>query len=123
MDRPGGYPTYPISLIGWRLLRHLAAHEPGTNPREAEHRMEFPSGGVVEVKSAHNPESLRGAGLDLLVMDEAAYVREEAWTSSLRPALTDRRGKALFISTPRGRNMFYRLWKDGGGDKADPCGR
>jgi len=47
------------------------------------------------------------------VIDEAAYVDEAAWTEALRPALTDRRGSALLISTPNGLNWFHAAWLRG----------
>lgn len=72
-----------------------------------------PRGGEVTVRSADNPNSLRGEGLDFLVIDECAFVAESAWTESLRPALSDRLGRALFISTPKGHNWFWRLWQLG----------
>jgi hypothetical protein len=62
------------------------------------------------VRSADNPDSLRGEGLDFVALDECAFTKEEAWSEALRPALSDRQGKALFISTPKGRNWFWRLW-------------
>ena len=58
----------------------------------------FPGGGSIAVKSADNPQRLRGEGLTYLVMDEAAFVREETWTEVLRPTLTENKGSALFIS-------------------------
>jgi predicted phage terminase large subunit-like protein len=64
----------------------------------------------VTVKSADNPDSLRGAGLDGLVIDEAAFVPQKVWTDVLRPTLSDRRGWAMFISTPNGMNWFYDLF-------------
>jgi hypothetical protein len=54
---------------------------------------------------------LRGVGLDFLVIDECAFVPERAWNESLRSTLAERRGKAVFISTPHGRNWFWRLWQ------------
>ena len=62
------------------------------------------------MKSADNPDSLRGEGLDLAIFDECAFIREAAWIDSIRPALTDREGSAIFVSTPKGRNWFWRLW-------------
>ena len=106
-------PTFPIASIGWRLLKTLGRQVPGAEIREVERRIALPGRGVVQAKSADNPDSLRGEGLDLVVMDEAAFIKEEAWVSSLRPALSDREGAALFISTPRGRNWFYYLWNEG----------
>jgi len=103
-------PTYKIAREGWRVLSGLAAQIPGAEVRRGELEVRWASGGVTQVRSADDPQSLRGAGLDGVVMDEAAYIQEEAWTESLRPALADRQGWALFISTPRGRNWFYHLW-------------
>jgi len=73
----------------------------------------LPSGGTVQVRSADDPQSLRGEGLDFCVLDECAFMREEAWAEALRPALSDRQGGAMFISTPKGRNWFWRLWQRG----------
>jgi phage FluMu gp28-like protein len=46
-------------------------------------------------------------------------MKEEAWTEALRPALSDRQGKALFISTPKGRNWFWRLYQQGMTDEGE----
>jgi len=78
-----------------------------------DRRIIFRNGSSIEFKSAHEPDHLRGVGLDYLVVDEAADVAEEAYFSCLRPALSDRRGRAVFISTPKGRNWFYGLYLRG----------
>ena len=108
-------PTYPIATIGWRLLKELASQVPGWQKSEVERRIELPDGGIIQAKSADNPDSLRGEGLDFVVLDEAAFIKEEAWSQALRPALSDRQGRALFISTPRGRNWFFDLYNDAQG--------
>ena len=69
-----------------------------------------PTGGWIEIKSADNPDSLRSEGLDYLVVDEAAFCSEAAWTDALRATLTDRRGSAILGSTPNGKNWFWRMW-------------
>ena len=104
-------PTYPLASIGWKVARHLAAQIPAADRSESERLISFPGGGEFQVKSADDPDSLRGSGLDGVVVDEAAYVKEEAWQESLRPALSDRRGWALFISTPNGFNWFHTLFE------------
>lgn len=106
-------PTYPIASIGWRVIQKLSRNVPGTKKSESQRMITYPGGGWVQVKSADNPDSLRGVGLDLAVLDEAAFMREEAWTAALRPALSDRNGKAIFISTPKGRNWFWRAFQRG----------
>lgn len=109
-------PSYPVASIGWRMLRRLVAQIPGAVSREGERMITLPNGGTIQVKSADNPDSLRGEGLDFVVIDECAFVREEAWTEALRPALADRKGGALFCSTPKGRNWFWRLWHNADGE-------
>lgn len=119
-------PTFPLSTIGWnkilRILSSIAPVEPTRGQAyrspfrivRAERVVEFKdSGGFIQIKSAHDPDSLRGEGLDLVVVDEAAFVRPEAWENGLRPALADRQGKAIFISTPKGLNWFYQLFLRG----------
>ncbi len=75
--------------------------------------IEFPWGSSVEVKSADHPDSLVGEGLDWLVFDECAVCKSLVWEQYLRPTLSDRKGWALFITTPRGYNWLYDLWKRG----------
>ena len=104
-------PTYPVAQVGWRLIRRMALQIPSAEVRQAERIATLPNGGEIQVRSADNPDSLRGEGLDFVVMDECAFIHEDAWQEALRPALADRKGRALFISTPKGRNWFWRLWQ------------
>lgn len=69
------------------------------------------TGSFVMCKSAENPDSLIGDSLDLLIIDEAARVQEKIWQSFLRPCLTDRCGRAIFISCVT--NDTFVLTKDG----------
>ena len=70
-------------------------------------RFEFANGSLVEFKSAEDPQSLRGAGLDILWMDEAAFIKsEEAWLVT-RPSLSDKQGMLITTTTPDGKNWFY----------------
>ena len=108
-------PTFAIARVGWRDVVAAASEFPkeaGVNIKIGDMEVTFPSGGSISVKSADNPQRLRGEGLNYLVMDEAAFVREETWTEVLRPTLTENKGQALFISTPIGMdNWFYHLWE------------
>ncbi len=108
-------PTYKISQVGWRPLRRIAGRVPGSEVRLGDLSVTMPSGGEVVIRSADNPDSLRGEGLDFAVLDECAYMRPEAWSEALRPALADKLGRVLFISTPRGRNWFWELYQRGVG--------
>ena len=112
-------PTYKMANVGWRGIQQIARQIPHAEIRQVERIVTFPGGGWVQVRSADDPQSLRGEGLDFLVVDECAFLREEAWSEALRPSLTDRHGRALFISTPKGRNWFWKLWTRGQGDDAE----
>ena len=87
-------PTFSIARVGWRDIMmagyDLAAL--GAEVKMGDMIVSFPNGGFISVKSADNPQRLRGEGLDFLVMDEAAFVKEETWTEVLRPTLTERKG-------------------------------
>jgi len=108
-------PTFSIARVGWRDIAASAK----SFPREIEPKVslanmqiDLANGGSIAVRSADNPQRLRGEGLDFLVMDEAAFVKPEVWQEVLRPTLTERKGSALFISTPIGRdNWFFDLWE------------
>ena len=109
-------PTYKMSNVGWRPIRQVCSPLDGVSVNKSERQAVFPGGGLVAVRSADNPDSLRGEGLDFVVMDEAAYIMPEAWIEAIMPALSDRLGRALFISTPRGRNWFWDIHRKGGAE-------
>lgn len=108
-------PTYKIGVRGWRLLtRALQGIIAPSGIKRGERTIELINGSVIEFRSADNPDSLRGEGVNHLVVDEAAMVPREAWEEALRPTLTDTRGSAVLISTPKGRNFFFELFCRGG---------
>lgn len=106
-------PSFPIASQIWRDAKK-AAEGAWSYKSESERRIDFASGGSLTIKSADNPDSLRGQGLDGLVMDEAAFCHESVWKLSLRPALADKQGWAIFISTPNGYNWFKDLFDNAG---------
>ena len=65
---------------------------------------------VIRIFGGDNPDALRGVRLDGVVMDEVAQIKPEVWQDILQPALSDRRGWALFIGTPAGVNLFSELF-------------
>jgi len=84
---------------------------------EKDRVIKFKWNTVVEAKSADNPDSLVGEGLDLLIIDEAAKVKRKIWDMYLSPTLSDRKGKAIFITTPEGFNWVYDLYLLGKDDE------
>ena len=104
-------PTYSMANEGWKEIRRLGI-DYGVVVKEGEKTIYTPTGGYVTVRTADNPDRLRGAGLDFIVLDECAYIKEETWKEVLRPTLTERQGGALFISTPKGYNWFARIFDE-----------
>jgi len=69
------------------------------------------TGRKIHIRSAENPDTLRGLKLFYAALDEAAFMKDESiWTKIIRPALADLRGEADFISSPDGRNWFFDLY-------------
>ena len=95
--------------IGWQfILDILPIIKPAIkNISYTDLRITFLNNSQIYFKGSDNPDALRGRGLTFLVMDEAAFQQEDVWKKVLRPALSDREGKALLISSPNGRNWFY----------------
>ena len=67
----------------------------------------FSNGSIIKFRSALQEDSLRGESVDYLIVDEAAFVKEEVFQEVLLPMLNVRGKKCLFISTPKGKNFFY----------------
>lgn len=106
-------PTYATASQVWRELKQVFVTVPGVQINSAERRIDLPEGGVVAIRSTHQPDLLRGMGLDFAVLDEAAFMPPEIWPQIVRPMLLERHGGALFLSTPRGLNWFWDLYRIG----------
>ena len=79
--------------------------------QESELTVKFKhNGATIRILGADNPDSMRGVRLDGAVIDEVAQIRPEVWEDIIQPALSDRKGWALFIGTPAGVNLFSELF-------------
>lgn len=87
----------------------LASEPKRTKPR----KIEFDTGSTVSFRSAEREDSLRGGGVDFLIIDESSSIPKRAWTEELRPTLSDTLGDALFIGTPKGKNWFHDYYRRG----------
>jgi hypothetical protein len=97
-------PTYKqAKQIVWRKLKHkLQDLRWSKKVNESELTIELKNGSLISLKGADNADSLRGVGLDYLIMDEFADIDSSAWYEVLRPTLADKEGGAMFIGTPKG---------------------
>ena len=92
-------PTYKqAKMIVWRKLKNkLQDLKWVKKANESELTILLKNGSTIALKGADNEDSLRGVGLDYLIMDEFADIDPEAFFEVLRPTLADREGKAMFI--------------------------
>jgi len=117
IERPGTLNWYvtqnykSAKQIAWRQLKIMVPPEMFVKKNESELSVELTNGSVIALKGADNADSLRGVSLSSLIVDEAAYVKQDAWEMVLRPALSDQGGPAWFITTPAGLNWFHDLWE------------
>ena len=117
IDRPGETffycaPTYRMAKdIAWKALKKLVPKVWIESKNETDLRLELINGSTIELKGTENAMALRGRSLSGVVLDEAAFMDAEVWFEVIRPALADKQGWALFISTPDGTaSWFYDLW-------------
>ncbi len=103
-------PTYAQAKdIAWQYVKDICRPIPGVEFHETELRADFPDGSRVRLYGAENYDRLRGLYLDVAALDEYGDMDPRVWPEVVRPALSDRRGKATFIGTPKGRNHFAEL--------------
>lgn len=108
-------PTYKMARqIVWKKLKNkLNDLNWVKKTNETELSIQLINGSTISLKGADNYDSLRGVGLDFIVLDEFADIDPEAWFETLRPTLSDKQGRALFIGTPKGiGNWSYEIYQN-----------
>jgi hypothetical protein len=71
------------------------------------------NGAKIYVRGSDRPDTLRGVSLTFAVLDEVADIKPDTWEKVIRASLSDKKGSALFIGTPKGRNWFYDMYNLG----------
>lgn len=106
-------PTYSqAKRVVWSMLKEYTQHIPGVEYNEADLRVDIPHNKArIMLLSAETPDSLRGLYLDGVIFDEFASQNPKVFYEVVRPTLSDRKGWAIFISTPAGENAFYDLYR------------
>lgn len=106
-------PTYQLCGRLWDFLLPLIrdAYGAAVRPIYGKMMITTPWGTRIEFKSAESPDSLIGAGLDMLIWDEAAPTKNGGmiWQQMLRPTLAHKLAQVLMVTTPRGHNWFHDL--------------
>ena len=127
IDRPEvrvGYiaPFYrQAKAVVWDYAKRFTAVIPGVVINESELRIDFPNGARLRLFGADNYDAMRGLYFDAVVLDEPADFPANAWPTVIRPTLSDRKGKATFIGTPKGKNDFWDIYANAKNDPAWFC--
>lgn len=105
-------PTYQLARVFFDKLTKALPFE----NNKSELSIKFPNDGAVYFFTGERLDNLRGRKFHFIVIDEASFIPdlEDGWLNSIRPTLTDYKGRALFLSTPKGKNFFYSLFLKGG---------
>jgi hypothetical protein len=107
-------PTYRMAKqIMWTDLQEAIPKKWIKKINETEMKITLVNKTEISLKGADKADSLRGVGIDFLVLDEFQDMSEETWTQVLRPTLADKQGHAIFIGTPKAYNYLYELYKSG----------
>jgi len=110
-------PTYnQAKRVAWEMIKDFTKDIPNVTVNEADLRVDIHRPWMKDkirfmLLSAEKPGNLRGIYLDGVILDEFAECDPIVWSQVVRPALSDRRGWAIFIGTPKGRNHFYDIFQ------------
>lgn len=117
-------PNYALSQISFELQRTLIKQFDleVTKDNAKDKVIELGNGSIVRMGSVNQVDSCVGRSYDLIIFDEAALSAngEDAFNVALRPTLDKPGSKAIFISTPRGRNNWFSKFFQRGFDPAFP---
>lgn len=103
-------PIYQQSKKVFTELSNILANSGLTKSiNKSELTIIFINGSSIYFRSAEREDGLRGNTLDYLIIDEAAYIKDNVWSQVLRATVLVKGKKVLFLSTPKGRNWFYEL--------------
>ena len=112
---PSAYfaPTY--KLLEGTFKELLQRLEPAIKKKHDNQFIELKTGGQIDFWSMENQLAGRSRKYKRAIVDEAAFNRNlwTTWTEAIRPTLTDLKGDAWFMSTPKGKNDFYKLFMRG----------
>ena len=101
-------PTYALAKVFFDDISKIIPSGIAT-ANKSDLTFKFITGGEIRFFTGERLDNFRGLRLHNVIIDEAAYIPhlKDAWNNAIRPTLTDFQGKAIFISTPRGKDFFY----------------
>lgn len=110
-------PSYKDLLENWRYFVDVM-YPVTTRKNEQERRLDFVTGGFLEMWSLEDKDASRGRHYKRIVINECGMIPnlEYSWNAAIRATLVDNRGHALFMGTPKGINYFHTLYQNASSD-------
>ena len=81
------------------------------NCNYSDNYIRLKNGSEILFRSAEKYDNIRGLTVDYGILDEAAFMKQDAWKEAIRPVFMVKGKKVLFISTPKGKNWFHELFQ------------
>ena len=107
-------PVYSqASKVHKELYTAIASSGIVKNNNFSDNRIELKNGSEIVFRSAERYDNIRGLTMDYGIIDEAAFMKDDAWREAIRPVFAVKGKKVLFISTPKGKNWFHELYQLG----------
>lgn len=107
-------PTFPMAKqIMWDDLKDSVPRRWVNKYNETSMSIRLINGSLIELRGADRPDTLRGVGLNFVVLDEAQDMKDDVWEKIIYPTLMSTSGRALILGTPKGYNLLYTLWQRG----------
>jgi len=107
-------PTYALGKTEYRkIVDGLVKSKIILEANKTDLSIRFTNGSEIIFRTASNPNNIRGGSYDYVFVDEFAFIDPYAWQSVIRQTLNVRGKKAILVSTPRGKNLFFELAQRG----------
>ena len=105
-------PVYSqTTKVQKEMMQAIGASGIVKNCNYSDNYIKLKNGSEIIFRSAEKYDNIRGLTVDYGILDEAAFMKEDAWKEAIRPVFMVRGKKVLFISTPKGKTWFYELFQ------------
>ena len=112
-------PTYRQGKsTTWKIMRQMF-RDYNCQINESELLIKLPNDAEIAIKGAEQENNLRGAGIEMVVLEEYSYIKPRVWEEIIYPMLTTTDGEALFIGTPNGYDHLYDAYLKGQSNDPD----
>lgn len=105
-------PVYSqTTKVQKEMMQAIGASGIVDNCNYSDNYIRLKNGSEILFRSAEKYDNIRGLTVDYGILDEAAFMKEDAWKEAIKPVFLVKGKKVLFISTPKGKNWFHEIYQ------------